>query len=122
MASSNRTCRCDLCKQTIPTNQSYVIIFNTEAYSFCGNCYPKAYTCYTCVNAPNCAFSNDHSEPQVVQQTVRQGGMIMTTQVKNPNLVEKHCVTCRCSHATQCLKEALGQSCTNWQLQKATLQ
>lgn len=124
MAFSNRTCRCDLCKNVYPTNQTYVLMFDENSYVFCNGCYPKAHSCYTCIDAPNCAFQADKSEPQVVQQTIRQSGMVMSTQIKNPNLVEKHCVTCRCSHATQnnqCLKDSLGQSCTNWRLQKAVL-
>ena len=124
MASSKSNCRCDMCKKTYPANYTFIVMFDEVPYSFCAECYPKAYTCHTCVDAPNCAFQADRSEPQVVQKTIRQGGMVMSTQVKNPNLVEKHCVTCRCSHATQnnqCLKDSLGQSCTNWRLQKAVL-
>lgn len=88
----------------------------------CQSCSAALYTCGGCANANICAFKADHSEPQIVMRTVRQGMMTMQTQGKNPNLVAKHCTTCRCAGAPvgpddyPCLKDNQGAGCANWQL------
>ena len=66
----------------------------------------------------------DRSEPQVVMRTVRQGMMTMQTQVKNPNLVRKHCLNCVCSYGTQgdCCADQNGEGCKNWQAIQELLQ
>ena len=79
-----------------------------------------------CIKNNECAFANDHSEPQMVMKTARQGGMIMQTQVKNPNLIKKHCLNCDCAYIMDgeplCLKDSPEFSCQNWKLQKTLLQ
>ena len=64
-----------------------------------------------------CGFRTDHTMPAYVTQNVRKGFMTMQTQVKNPNLVEKHCTTCRCSIDDRgtCGKENnAGSDCPHW--------
>ncbi len=98
-----------------------------ENYLFCSGHYNAIHSCQGCINNNVCALASDHSEPQVVMKTIRQGMMTMQTQVKNPNLVKKHCSVCHCSYVdgqeVACLKDSPDHlSCSNWQLQKALLQ
>ena len=90
---------------------------NNDYYAFCNNCYQHYHTCNTCINQLICGFKNDHSEPQVVMKTVHQGFMTMQQQVKNPNLIAKHCTTCKCSWDREnCHKDNNGICCPNYQL------
>lgn len=117
--------RCSLCGQ--PSDALTLYNVDNEWYTFCPSCYQHIHTCNTCGRGQECSFRGDTSEPPIVTQTVRQGNMVMQTQIKNPNLVTKHCMTCRCSYLEgtepNCLKEInLGSGCPNWQLQKTLLQ
>ena len=97
-------------------------------YSFCANHHTAFHSCQGCTYNNVCGFKSDHSEPQMVTKTIRQGGMIMQTQGKNPKLVQKHCQTCRCSMVLPeggdpfCLKEDAEAACLNWQPQITLLQ
>ena len=93
-----------------------------DNYVVCPDHYAAFHSCQTCVRSNICGFKSDHSEPQIVMKTVRQGYMTMQTQVKNPNLIQKHCVKCGCYKNDTCLKDESGQSCPSWQLQKEMLQ
>ena len=64
-------------------------------------------TCATCANLQVCEFdTNPDPTPKVVMQTVRQGNMVMQTQVRNPSRVEKFCKECSCfSPDFGCFKE-----------------
>ena len=92
----------------------------------CFDHYQALHSCQGCIKNNECAFANDHSEPQMVMKAMRQGGMIMQTQVKNPNLIKKHCLSCDCAYIIDgeplCLKESPEFSCQNWKLQKTLLQ
>ena len=106
---------CEICGQ----KKDSVLIWQQEEVEkvICADCYPKMYACHTCVNSSICGFRNDHSEPQIVNKTIQQGFMTMQTQVKNPNLVEKHCSTCQCSKTdNECFKDENGVECPNWRL------
>ena len=116
---------CDLCNIHLPMNQ-FCIWINPEGtnnYLICKNCYSKIYSCITCKYGNICGFSNDHSEPQMVMKTIRQGMMTMQTQVKNPNLVIKHCQKCHCSDGADphikdvtCFKEQDIGVCPKWEM------
>ena len=64
-------------------------------------------TCRTCANVATCEFeTNPDPMPKVVMQTVRQGNMVMQTQVKNPSRIEKFCHNCQCFNPDfGCFKE-----------------
>lgn len=76
------------------------------------------YTCATCKYVDECGFNNDTSgEPKVVSQRIQQGFMVIQQQVKNPNLIARHCSVCRCSikdSNNTCLKDSNGVGCANW--------
>ena len=101
---------CDRCgTEFLPSS---AVINDTEI--ICGNCAKLLGTCATCKNAQICEFRNNSDPmPQVVMQTVRQGNMIMQTQVKNPDRIAKFCPSCSCfSSEHGCLKEV--GACAKW--------
>ena len=120
--SSKTPVKCNICGQMVSPNSSTIVPEGNEIITVCPNCYSKVYSCHTCVNASICGFANDKSEPQIVQQTIRKGMMTVSQQIKNPNLVSKHCSTCICGdEENNCLKDFLGQQCIHWKLQTAVL-
>ena len=96
-------------------------IGNDDHLIVCSKCYPALFSCQTCSNAQDCSFAADRSEAQYVMKTVRQGFTTMQTQIRNPNLVSKHCSICHCGLATTspgdfiCQKDN-NEGCKNWQL------
>ena len=87
--------RCDLCHDlAIP-----LLCFPTEGryYFLCQSCFRSLSTCRMCASGKHCAFEADTTLPKQVMQTVRQGNMVMQTQVRNPELVNKTCKAgCKC--------------------------
>lgn len=116
--------QCDICKSTVPTKDTLINYFGDKVLLTCQHCQSLLGTCHTCAHQQDCGFMTDRSEPQVVTRTVRQGMMTMQTQVKNPNLVKKHCLTCKCSYGTngECLKEVNGDGCQSWLILPELLQ
>ena len=116
--SSEGAIPCSLCKQNVKIRDIIVHInSDNEIQCFCADCYSKLYTCETCRYANECGFASDHSMPQMVMQNIQNGFMTMQTQVKNPKLVEKHCISCRCScdNKGTCLRERSNEKlCTHW--------
>lgn len=64
----------------------------------CEQCYNILDTCQSCGAAQSCAFETDPSLlPKVVMRQVRQGNMVMQTQVRNPDREEITCKKgCKC--------------------------
>lgn len=113
----NNTVKCDVCNLSIyPASQFNIWLINDKDYYVCPNCNKYIGTCNSCAYTSECDFRNDHSEPQIINQTVQQGFMTVQTQVKNPKLVEKHCISCRCSidNKGTCLKNDNAAVCPNW--------
>ena len=115
---------CSICKQLIPSKDILIYPFQNQNLFLCDKCAQLIGTCHTCAYQQNCGFRSDRSEPQVVMRTVRQGMMTMQTQVKNPNLVQKHCLNCRCSYGTEgnCLRDSNGVACNSWSILPELLQ
>lgn len=91
----------------------------------CQNCYRTLGSCHSCMHSETCGVMTDSSEPPYVMMTKQQGPMMMQVQVKNPNLVEKHCTICKCAALldyTFCCKDEEGVNCPNWQLSPQWLQ
>ena len=82
----------------------------------CPNCYEKIYTCEMCGAASVCAFLDDQSGvPKAVPRQVRQGNMIITTEIRNPALEEKTCKAgCPCYNIEYGCQRAEG-CCANYQ-------
>ena len=108
--------RCCLCDKPSDNLTLWCTDAN-EWYVFCPECYSHIHTCSTCRDGQVCPFQYDKSEPPYITKTIRQGFMTMQQQVKNPNLIAKHCTTCHCFWEKEnCHKETNGVSCPNWQL------
>ena len=110
---------CAICKREYPISELFYWINQdgSVGYQVCKNCLDKIGSCITCAYQNECGFANDHSEPQIVMQNVQKGFMTMQTQVKNPHLVQKHCVSCRCSYGNrdpECMKDENGANCGHW--------
>lgn len=86
---------CDLCNKIVTST----LCFPAEGgYHFiCQDCFRSLSTCCMCASGKHCAFEADTTLPKLVMQTVRQGNMVMQTQVRNPELVNKTCKAgCKC--------------------------
>ncbi len=110
--------KCQFCKQNQPIKNIVIteIEDGTLLYT-CPQCYGLIHTCRTCEYVKTCNFLTDTSEPPIINQTVRQGPMIMQTQVKNPHLIDKHCISCRCSYGDKgdCHREyETGINCSSY--------
>ena len=64
-------------------------------------------TCGACQYRSNCEFeTNPDPMPKVVMQTIRQGNMVMQTQIRNPDRIRKFCHECPCfDPENECLKQ-----------------
>ena len=107
---------CDLCGQPILDG----VVWDTENHlTLCKQCAHQFGMCSTCETAQTCLFETDPSSvPKIVQQTVRQGNMVSTFPVKNPNRIEITCKNgCRCFDPEKgCLREF--STCANWKLKQ----
>ena len=107
-----------MCGKSVPISSLIIWINKDETINtaICQNCYNNIGNCATCTYNEVCNFETDHSEPHYVMQTVQQGFMTMQKQVKNPHLVEKHCISCRCSTDGKgtCMREENGTNCGCW--------
>ena len=87
---------CELChKPALP-----ILLYPWEGgitNFLCQDCFRSFSTCRMCASGKHCAFEADTTLPKQVMQTIRQGNMVMQTQVRNPELVNKTCKAgCKC--------------------------
>ena len=118
----------DFCAWHIPKNNSVCVVCKNPIANdaiilepnipICANCYNAYYgRCEACRHyQEGCALQNDRTEPPIINQTVRQGFMTIQQQVRNPKLVNRHCVKCQCGIDKQCLRDGHGAGCPNWTL------
>ena len=116
--------QCNICKKHIPMKETNVNCFEDKILLTCESCSSLLGTCHTCQYQNQCNFKSDYSEPQMVTKTIKQGMMIMQTQMKNPNLIQKHCLNCKCSYTPQgdCFKDITEGACPSWTLRPELLQ
>ena len=99
---------CSICHQPVYTNNGVIDLLEGDNFRVLHlNCAKQLNKCQTCANLQICEFdTNPDPMPKVVMQTVRQGNMVMQTQVKNPSRIEKFCHNCQCfSPDFGCFKE-----------------
>lgn len=73
----------------------------------CGRCVKAIGTCQTCYysKAP-CAFeAYEGPEPKTRQVTKQQGNAILSTVVRNPDIVAKTCTMCKCYFEGECMRD-----------------
>ena len=101
MDNNNQICGdCHRSLQNLTTDGVIAISRNgKKAKALCLSCLASYNTCAKCKNNITCAFqSYSGPEPKIINQTIRQGNMVMQTQVPNPAIVEKTCGKCLCSY------------------------
>lgn len=88
---------CEICGQMFIPPKTYVIE-GEHIIKSCPACAGALSTCRTCAYGNNCDFqTNPINIPPVVQKTVRQGNMTMTTTVPNPERIKATCAAnCGC--------------------------
>lgn len=122
---SIRSFPCQICNQEIPTKALIISEYDNNYIFTCAKCYGYLNHCSTCIYGDKCGFKTDYSEPQIVNRVISQGGMRIQTQVRNPNLIEKHCISCRCSYDDKgnCNKEHdNGYHCSHYSIIPELLQ
>lgn len=65
----------------------------------CASCLALLSTCARCKNYTTCSYqSYTGPEPKIVNKTIRQGNMVMQTQIPNPEVIDKTCDKCLCNY------------------------
>jgi hypothetical protein len=106
---------CDFChKPTI--NPIIELSDGTLKHTYCHECLQQVGTCPTCSSANTCTFNTDPSSiPKYIQQPIRQGNMIITTNVMNPERIAITCQKgCHCySPENGCMRQN-NNTCENY--------
>ena len=77
-------------------------------FVMCPQCMAQTKTCAMCLEGGKCPFETDPNPlPKQIQQTIRQGQVVMQSIVKNPDRIRETCqFGCQCwSDEFGCLKE-----------------
>lgn len=104
----NRPYICDICGRAF-IDPPILYEINGEFISMCAECDQSIGYCNTCTHSfKPCKFETDPSPLQkIVIQQIRQGNMVMQTQVRNPERINATCAQgCPCfdPHTSECLK------------------
>jgi hypothetical protein len=89
--------QCPICHKVVTQNFTVLTYFEDKFLTICPQCYGYIGKCQTCEYGAKCSFEADNSLPHIVLDTIRQGPAVIQRQIKNPVLVEKHCINCRCA-------------------------
>ena len=91
---------CDICGQVFLPPATFVMEEGSQAITvICHNCDQHRGKCLTCECDGYCDFKENTkcALPQTIQQTVRQGNMIMSRTVPNMARIEETCKkNCKC--------------------------
>lgn len=109
---------CEICGLIIlPTTLIYDMTDETP-HIICEGCQSRTGTCATCSKSQECKFQTDPSNlPFTIQKQIRQGNMVMVTEIKNPERIRQTCAKgCPCfdPETQECNKE-LG-ICGSWSI------
>ena len=103
---------CDICGILLPNRATIIDLTDKEPIYICPSCNRLMSTCAVCEAAQDCDFeTNPIDLPKTVIKQVRQGNMIMSSEIKNPDRIEKTCfLNCPCfSQENGCLREFNSQ-------------
>lgn len=104
-----------------PMVEKPIVYKNTDGtwIEMCSDCLITLETCKTCMNGNTCTFQTDPSpEPQLVTKQFNNNGMVITTQVPNPERIKITCQnSCPCWNPDEayCSKQ-VPQSCPRYSL------
>lgn len=104
---------CDICGQVFLPPATFVIEDNGLITVICSNCDQHRGKCLTCECGEYCDFKENMecTLPPTIEQTMRQGNMIMSRTVQNMARVEETCKkNCKCWDVEQdcCLRGNFG--------------
>ena len=106
---------CDLCGNAIPlASLNLVLKKGKRNILICAKCLANLDSCNSCANVKECSFETDPSSlPKVVQKQIKNGNMVMTTNIRNPERIDITCrKNCNCfSEENGCLRQF--NSCGN---------
>lgn len=73
----------------------------------CDNCLNLLDTCRTCAQSSECLFESSTSTlPKLVQKVIQQGGMQISTQIRNPERIKITCALgCKCYSNGECQRD-----------------
>ena len=91
---------CDICGQMFLPPATFIMEENSESITVaCPNCHQNLGKCSTCEYGSYCDFKENTTctLPPMIQQTMRQGGMVMSRTVPNMARTEETCKkNCKC--------------------------
>lgn len=119
-----QTFKCQICQKDFPIKGLIISYFDDNKIITCPKCYGYLNTCILCEYNNKCGLKTDTSgEPKIVTQTIRRGMMTVQTQVRNPKLVDKYCISCRCSYGDKgdCIKENNEADCPHYKIPELLL-
>lgn len=98
---------CDVCGRPFLPPIAWIQDKAGRLRSMCPNCFNARNTCQLCAHGRGCAFKESPINiPPIINQTVRQGNMIMTNQVPNPARIEATCKSgCKCCDDNRCNRQ-----------------
>ena len=98
---------CDICHSLFVPPITWIYDKQERPHRMCPNCFNARNTCKLCIYNNGCAFKESPINiPPVINQTVRQGNMVMTTQVPNPARIDATCKSgCHCHSEDGCNRE-----------------
>lgn len=106
---------CSVCGRPFVPPKMY--LFTEDAYILlCPSCFNGRNKCQTCAHGGYCDFKeNPIGIPPMIQQTVRQGNAVMTTQVPNPERIKATCMAnCKCFCEEGCNRQC--GTCRNYDM------
>lgn len=82
----------------------------------CPRCYSLLDTCATCGKSVSCSFETDPSPiPPRIMKQVRQGNMVMATEVRNPERIKVTCaLNCECYDPEIGCRREVDNYCKNY--------
>jgi hypothetical protein len=88
---------CHICGQMFIPPRNY-IVEDGKIFIVCGSCLSGLSTCRTCANGKYCDFQQNPIQiPPMIQQTQRQGNMVVSQTVVNPARIAATCEkNCHC--------------------------
>lgn len=109
--------KCSICNGLMLLEGSIVEVDEANsAHLLCQKCNQLMSTCQLCDKAKGCDFETNPSPlPKTVQKQIRQGNMVMVTEIKNPARTEITCKkNCSCfDEENGCLRE-FNTACSNF--------
>jgi hypothetical protein len=111
---------CNICGR--PYYDKAILVYEEGTWLHCcENCGTNLGRCATCVNRDLCAFQQDTScpYPPMVQRTMRQGNMVISQTVPNPERIKATCLEkCKCGSSEYGCQKQLG-FCPNYEMRRA---